>query len=234
MPLYNHWITEETKDGVERREPLRLPQGGGSGEWKWIVRDFGNVMYIMLHLKRITNKNLLYSTWNSAQCYVPAWMEAGSWRRMGICICMTESLHSSPKTTTTLLIGYTPIQNKRFKVWGKKKNIYITEHYQCLFLNNKIIFHLLFLLFYSLQVFKNKINFVIMEIYFNKCSNIFIFKVLQCLKYDIPILFLMVMPTRCSHKPKENICNASVALILGVSFPIEFLQSSKMHANNIL
>ena len=23
------------------------------------------------------------------------------------------------KTTTTLLIGYTPIQNKRFKVWGK-------------------------------------------------------------------------------------------------------------------
>ena len=99
---------------------------------------------------------------------------------------------------------------------------------------NFVIIHLLFLLFYSLQVFKNKINFVIMEIYFNKCSNIFIFKVLQCLKYDIPILFLMVMPTRCSHKPKENICNASVALILGVSFPIEFLQSSKMHANNIL
>ena len=78
MPLYNHWITEETKDGVERREPLWLPQGGGSGEGKWIVRDFGNVMYLMLHLKRITNKNLLYSTWNSAQCYVPAWMEAGS------------------------------------------------------------------------------------------------------------------------------------------------------------
>ena len=39
---------------------------------------------------------------------------------MGICICMTESLHSSPKTTTTLLIGYTPIQNKRFKVWEEK------------------------------------------------------------------------------------------------------------------
>ena len=31
-------------------------------------------MNTLLHLKWITNKNLLYSTWNSAQCYVPAWM----------------------------------------------------------------------------------------------------------------------------------------------------------------
>ena len=31
---------------------------------------------------------------------------------------MYESLHWSPKTITTSLIGYTPIQNKRFK----KKN----------------------------------------------------------------------------------------------------------------
>ena len=30
---------------------------------------------------------------------------------MGTCICMAESLHCSPETTTTLLIGYTPIQN---------------------------------------------------------------------------------------------------------------------------
>ena len=39
-----------------------------------IVKDFGKVMYTLLYLKWITNKNLLYSTWNSAQCYVPAWM----------------------------------------------------------------------------------------------------------------------------------------------------------------
>ena len=31
-------------------------------------------MYILLYLKWITNKDLLYSTWNSAQCYVAAWM----------------------------------------------------------------------------------------------------------------------------------------------------------------
>ena len=38
------------------------------------VKDLGKVMYTVVYLKWITNKNLLYSTWNSAQCYVPAWM----------------------------------------------------------------------------------------------------------------------------------------------------------------
>ena len=28
--------------------------------------------------------------------------------------CMAESLHCSPETITTLLISYTPIQNKKF------------------------------------------------------------------------------------------------------------------------
>ena len=31
-------------------------------------------MYTLLYLKWITNKDLLYSTANSAQCYVAAWM----------------------------------------------------------------------------------------------------------------------------------------------------------------
>ena len=31
-------------------------------------------MYTMLYLKWITNKDLLYNTWNCAQCYVAAWM----------------------------------------------------------------------------------------------------------------------------------------------------------------
>ena len=39
-----------------------------------IVRDFGKVTYTLLYFKWITNKDLLYSTWNSAQCYMPAWM----------------------------------------------------------------------------------------------------------------------------------------------------------------
>ena len=36
--------------------------------------EFGIDMYTMLYLKRITNKDILYSTGNSAQCYVAAWM----------------------------------------------------------------------------------------------------------------------------------------------------------------
>ena len=49
-------------------------------EKRWgegIVREFGMDMHTLLYLKWITNKDLLYSTGNSAQCYVAAWMEEG-------------------------------------------------------------------------------------------------------------------------------------------------------------
>ena len=39
-----------------------------------MVREFGMDMYTLLYLKQITNKDVLYSTGNSAQCYVAAWM----------------------------------------------------------------------------------------------------------------------------------------------------------------
>ena len=37
-----------------------------------MVREFGINKYTLLYLKWITNKGLLYSTGNSAQCYVAA------------------------------------------------------------------------------------------------------------------------------------------------------------------
>ena len=37
-------------------------------------RDSGKFMYTLLYLKWIANKDLLYSTWNSAQCCVVAWI----------------------------------------------------------------------------------------------------------------------------------------------------------------
>ena len=58
----------------------------------------------------ISNKDLLYSTGNSAQSYgQPGWEgrlggEIG--RRMDTCICMAEALCYPPKTITKLLIGY--------------------------------------------------------------------------------------------------------------------------------
>ena len=42
-----------------------------------IVREFGMDMYTLLYLKWIINKDLLYSTGSSAQCYVAAWMGGG-------------------------------------------------------------------------------------------------------------------------------------------------------------
>ena len=49
------------------------------------VREFGTDMYALLCLKWITNKDLLHSTGNSAQCHVAAWMGGGGvWGRMGV------------------------------------------------------------------------------------------------------------------------------------------------------
>ena len=48
--------------------------GGGEGWREGIVRECGIDMYTLLYLKRITNKDLLYSTRHSAQCYAAAWM----------------------------------------------------------------------------------------------------------------------------------------------------------------
>ena len=45
----------------------------------------------------------------------------GVWGRMDTCVCAAESFGCSPETTTTLLISYTLIQNKKFKVWKKEK-----------------------------------------------------------------------------------------------------------------
>ena len=50
---------------------------------------------------------------NSSQCYKATWM--GGWGKMDTGMCMAESLCCPPEIITTLLIGYTPIQNKRFK-----------------------------------------------------------------------------------------------------------------------
>ena len=54
---------------------------------------------------------------------------------MDTCISMNESLCCPPETMATLLIGYTPIQNKKFKKMFQKEIILSKEGY-CL-----IIYH---------------------------------------------------------------------------------------------
>ena len=59
-------------------------------------------MYTLLYLRWITNKDLLYGPWNSAQCYVAAWMGGdfgGEWMHVYIWL---NPFFVHP----TLLIGY--------------------------------------------------------------------------------------------------------------------------------
>ena len=59
---------------------LYLPRGKGEGEG--IVREFGMDMYTLLYLTCVTNKDVLYSTWKSAQCNMATWMRGelgGEW-----------------------------------------------------------------------------------------------------------------------------------------------------------
>ena len=68
----NELIYKMERDSQTKRMNLWLPEGEEPGEG--IVRGFRIDMYTLLYLKWITNKILLYSTVNSAQCYVAAWM----------------------------------------------------------------------------------------------------------------------------------------------------------------
>ena len=82
---------------------LWLP--GGKEWWGEIVGEFSIDMYTLLYLKWITSKILLYSTENSAQCYVVAWVGGGFGGKW---------IHIyPPETITTLLISYTSIQKKK-------------------------------------------------------------------------------------------------------------------------
>ena len=73
-------------------------------------------MYTLLYLKWITNKVPLYSTWNSAQCYVAAgvggefeekWIHVYVWLNP-FTVHLKLSQHC-------LSVSYTPITNKKTK-----------------------------------------------------------------------------------------------------------------------
>ena len=79
-----------------------------------IIREFGTDMYTLLHLKWITNKDLLYSTENSAQCYVAAWMggDLGG-ERIHVYVWLSHFAVHLKLSQHWLLIGYTQYNIKR-------------------------------------------------------------------------------------------------------------------------
>ena len=81
-------------------------------------REFEMDMHTLLYLKWITNKILLYSTGNSPQCYVAAWMEGdfgGEWVHVYAYVFLNPFPVHLKLSQHCLLIGYTPVQNKKLK-----------------------------------------------------------------------------------------------------------------------
>ena len=76
----------------------------GEGWQEGRVLVFGTDMYTLLYWKLITNKDLLYSTWNLYSLLRGSLDGSGVWGRMDTCICAAESLYCSPETITILLI----------------------------------------------------------------------------------------------------------------------------------
>ena len=72
--------------------------------------------YPHLHLKWVTNKDLLQSTGSSAQCYVTAWMggEFGG-ERIHVYVWLNPFNVHLKLLQYCLLVGYTSIQNKELK-----------------------------------------------------------------------------------------------------------------------
>ena len=63
-------------------------------------------MYTLLPFEWITNKDLLYSIWNSVQCYVAAWMRGecgGEW--IHVCIWLSPFAVHIKLSEHCLLIG---------------------------------------------------------------------------------------------------------------------------------
>ena len=66
---------------------------GQEGEGEGMVTELGMDMHTLLYLKWIFNKDLRYSTWNSAQYYLVTWMRGSLGGNEYMYICMAESLH---------------------------------------------------------------------------------------------------------------------------------------------
>ena len=72
--------------------------GWKRGEMNWKIEID---IYILLSIKKITNKNLLCSTGNATQCSVLTKRE-GNLKRGDICIPIADSLCCTEETNTTL------------------------------------------------------------------------------------------------------------------------------------
>ena len=66
---------KDTNELTKQKETHRLRKATHGCWGEGIVKDFEGHVHTAIF--KMDNKSLLYSTWNSAQCYVAAWMGRG-------------------------------------------------------------------------------------------------------------------------------------------------------------
>ena len=88
---------------TKQKETYRLRKQTYGCQGEGIVRDFRKVMYTLLYYNGEPTKTCCIGLCSMLCASLDG---RGAWGRMDTCICVTESLHCSPETITTLLIGY--------------------------------------------------------------------------------------------------------------------------------
>ena len=95
---------------------------GARGWGEGIARELGIDVNILLYLKWIANKDLLYGTGKSAHCYVAAWMEekfGGEWIHIYVGLC-PFAVHL--KLSQHCYLGMLQYGTKSFCFFFSKKN----------------------------------------------------------------------------------------------------------------
>ena len=115
---------------TKQKQPQRLREWtyGCLGE-KWgkgIVREFGINMYTLLYVKWVTNRDILYSTGNSTQCYVADWMRGefrGEWIHIYVWLSpLAVQLKLSQQCWSAILqFKIKSLQKQKTQAWLKMK-----------------------------------------------------------------------------------------------------------------
>ena len=110
------WNVKEMIQMNLQKETHRLRKQTYGCQGKGTVRDFGNVISTAI-FKMGNQQRPIVQHMELCSMLCASLGGKGLWWRLDTCVSMVESLPCLPETTTTLLIGYTPIQN----VFGVKK-----------------------------------------------------------------------------------------------------------------
>ena len=104
------WNLKKHGTKWKQNQRCRKQTSGYQGEREGgINQEMGIDKYILLNIKQITNKDLLYSKGNSTQYSVITLCGKRILKREDIGICISDSLCYTSQTNTTLKINYNTI-----------------------------------------------------------------------------------------------------------------------------